>query len=76
MKSEKLTVKNKAIFWDYDLKKADLKNPKILLWYLNRKLKFGDLAGIKKVDLKKYFSKLEINSSLKELLQNYLAKYA
>ena len=68
--------KNKAIFWDYDLKKADFTNPKIVLWYLNRKLRFGDLSAIRKSDLKKYFSKLKINSSLKELLQNYLAKYA
>ena len=68
--------KNKAIFWDYDLKKTDLKNPKVKLWFLNRKLKFGDLAGIKKVDLKEYLLKLNINSSLKELLQNYLRKYA
>ncbi len=67
---------NKAIFWDYDVKKMDLENPKVLLWFLNRKLKFGDLSGVKKTDLKKYFYKLNINSSLKELLRNYLAKHA
>lgn len=67
---------NKAIFWDYDLKKADMKNPKVKVWYMNRKLKFGDLSGLKKTDLKKYFSKLDIDSSLKELLCNYLAKNA
>jgi hypothetical protein len=61
-------------FWDYDIKKMDLRNPKILLWYLNRKLKFGDLSGLKKTDLKKYFSKLDINYSLKEMLRNYLVK--
>lgn len=67
---------NKAIFWDYDLNKIDLKNPKIKLWYLNRKLQFGDFSGIKKSDLKKYLPDLTIDSSLKELLQNYLKKYA
>jgi hypothetical protein len=61
-------------FWDYDIRKIDLGNPKILLWYLNRKLKFGDLSGLKKTDLKKYFSKLDINYSLKEMLRNYLVK--
>ena len=69
-------MKNKTIFWDYDLKKADMKNPEVKAWYLNRKLKFGDLSGIGKSDLKKYLSKLNINSSLKELLRNFLAKYA
>ena len=76
MQSRENHEKNKAIFWDYNLKKADFTNPKMVLWYLNRKLRFGDLSAIKKSDLRKYFSKLKINSSLKELLQNYLAKYA
>lgn len=71
-----ITRRNKAIFWDYNLKKADMENPRVKIWFLNRKLKFGDLSGIRKADLKRYFSKLDINSSLKELLQNYLAKYA
>ena len=68
--------KNKALFWDYDIKKADLENPKIAIWRLNRKLRFGDLSGVKKTDLKKFLRKLDISSSLKELLQNFLKKYA
>ncbi len=67
---------NKKIFWDYDLKKMDLSNPKIKLWYLNRKLMFGDLNGIKKSDLKKYLKNLNINPYLKELLKNYLKSNA
>lgn len=63
---------NKAIFWDYDLNKADFSNPKIKLWYLSRKLQFGDLAGVTKKDLKKYLPELNINPSLKELLKNFL----
>lgn len=70
------TKQDKIIFWDYDLEKADLENPKVKIWYMNRKLKFGDLSGIRKADLKEYFFKLDINSSLKELLRNYLAKNA
>lgn len=68
----KKTIKNKAIFWDYDLNKMDLKNPKVKVWYLNRKLNFGDFSGIKKDDLKKYLAKLKINTSLKELIKNFL----
>lgn len=63
---------NKKIFWDYDVEKMDLNNPKVKIWYLNRRLQFGDLAGLSKADLKKYLPKLDINPSLKELLQNYL----
>ncbi len=67
---------NKAIFWDYDLSKANLSNPKVKIWYLTRKLQFGDFSGITKADLKKYLPKLDIDPSLKELLQNYLKSNA
>lgn len=63
---------SKIIFWDYDLSKADLSNPKVKIWYLNRKLQFGDFSGITKIDLQRYLPELNINPSLKELLQNYL----
>lgn len=66
------TLKNKAIFWDYNLDKIDLSQSQAKIWYLNRKLQFGDLSGITKRDLKKYLPQLNINLSLKELLQNYL----
>lgn len=72
--SNRFLEKNKTIFWDYNIKKMDLRNPKVKIWYLNRKLKFGDLSDLKKTDLKKYLSKLNIDSSLRELLRNYLAK--
>ena len=54
----KATKKEKQIFWDYNLSKMDLSDPKILVWYLSRKIRFGDLTGVKKSDLKKYLSKL------------------
>lgn len=72
----KKIAENKPIFWDYDLSKMDLKNPIVLIWYLNRKLQFGDLSGLKKSDLKKYLPKLNINDSLRELLTNFLKKHA
>jgi len=64
------------IIWDYDVRKMDLSNPKVKIWYLNRKLRFGDLLGLTKTDLKKYLPKLDISSSLKELLRNYLKTLA
>ena len=67
-----MTRREKQIFWDYDLKKMDKKNPKFLIWYLHRKLEFGDLSGIKKTDLKKYLRRLTIDPSLKELLTKFL----
>lgn len=68
MKNEK----NKAIFWDYDIDKMDLRNPRVKVWYLNRKIQFGDLRGISRRDLRKYLPKLQIDPSMRELLSNFL----
>jgi len=68
----KKAVKNQAIFWDYSLKAIDLKRPQAKAWFLSRKLKFSDLTGINKKELKKYLPQLKINASLKELLTNFL----
>lgn len=67
--------KTDKIIWDYDVRKMDLNNPKVKIWYLNRKLRFGDFSGLNRTDLKKYLPKLDINPSLKELLRNYLKSY-
>lgn len=64
-----------AIFWDYNTEKMDLNNLSVKIWRLNRQLQFGNLSEIKKEDLKKYLPLLKIDSSFKELLQNYLSKY-
>jgi len=64
--------KQETIFWDYNIDKINLKKPQSKIWYLTRKLQFGDFSGISKKDLKKYLPKLNINHSLKELLRNFL----
>lgn len=68
----KPTKREKQIFWDYNFKTIDLKNPKTMVWFLSRKIKFGDFSRITKKDLKKYLSKLEISDSFKQLLSNYV----
>ncbi len=65
-------MKNKEIFWDYDINNLDLNDHKVKAWFLGRKLKFGDLSDISKKDLKKFLPALDLGHSIKELLQNYL----
>ena len=72
----KTIKREKQIFWDYDLSKIDLSNSEAKIWYLNRKLMFGDLAGIKISDIKKYLNRLDISPSLRELLSNFLKSNA
>lgn len=69
---ERISRREKEIFWDYNLEKIDLKKPGVKKWYLKRKLDFGDLSGIRRIDLEKYLSGLDIDTSLKKLLVNYL----
>ena len=67
-----MNKKRKTIFWDYDIEKIDFSKPAAKIWYLTRKLQFGDFSDIKKNELKKFLPKLNINPSLKELLRNFL----
>lgn len=71
-----INEKNKSIFWDYDLRKSNLADPKNRIWYLTRKLQFGDFSNIRKKELKENLSKLKISRSLKELLSNFLKSNA
>jgi len=66
---------SRKYIWDYDVKKLDLKNPKVLIWYLQRKIEYGDWEALDRKTLKKYLPKLKINPHLKEILRNFLKKY-
>lgn len=65
----------KKYIWDYDVKNLDLKNPEVLLWYLQRKIEYGDWEVLDRKTLKKYLPKLRINPFLKEILRNFLRKH-
>ena len=67
-----MNKRTNKIFWDYDRSKMNLSEPRTKIWYLTRKLQFGDIFGLDRNDLKKYLPKIDINPSLKELLQNFL----
>jgi len=65
----KLTSK---YIWDYDIKSLDLSNPRVLIWYLERKITYGDWDSLDKKTLRKYLPKLNINIYLKRILNNFL----
>lgn len=62
----------KKYIWDYDAKKLNLKNPKVLKWYLERKISHGDWSVIDKKTLKNYLPKLEIDPYLKKILGDFI----
>lgn len=65
----------KNYIWDYDVRKLDLTNQAVLIWYLQRKIEYGDWEVLDRKTLKKYLSKLKINPYLKEILRNFLKEY-
>ena len=66
----------KKYIWDYDIKSLDLSNSRVLIWYLERKIEYGDWEVLDRKTLKKYLPKLKINPYLKQILRNFLKKYA
>ena len=66
----------KDYIWDYDVKNLDLSKPRVLLWYLQRKVEHGDWQSLNRQTLKKYLPKLKINPYLKQILRDFLRKHA
>lgn len=64
---------NSPYFWDYKIKKSDLKKPEVKKFWLERKINMCDWLGIKKKDLKIYLPELDIRADLKNLLTIFLA---
>jgi len=64
--------KQQSTIWDYDTSTMDLSNPETKIWYLTRKLNFGDFSDLKQQDIKHYLPQLNINPTLKQMLKRYL----
>lgn len=55
--------------WDYKVDKKDLQDPKVLLWYLNRKTKMADWRGLNKKMLLQNVDKLDISPYRKKAIK-------
>jgi hypothetical protein len=64
--------------WDYDLPKNwKPKTENQWLWYLERKINYGDWRGLKKEIVKKYFRKLKkrLDPGKRMMLEFFFKKY-
>ena len=59
--------------WDYDVKSIDLKKPKVLRWYISRKIGFGDWKSLDSKLIEQNLNQLEIDPTLKSMLKKYYA---
>lgn len=66
----KSILKDKSI-WEYQIDKKDLSDPKILLWYLQRKAKMADWQGLDKKLLLKHLNKLNLSKYRKKAIKLY-----
>lgn len=60
--------------WDYKINKKDLKDPKVFLWYLERKAQMADRSGLNKRVLIKNLNKLNISPYRKKAIKLYFDK--
>lgn len=65
-----MKIKDKAI-WDYNINQKILKNPKVLKWYLERKIRMADWEGLDKNLLLKNLSILDIPLNKKKAIKLY-----
>ena len=63
--------------WDYDIgKNWRPKTEREWLWYLARKINYGDWEGMRKEDLVKYWQKLKnkLDPGKRRMLEHFLAE--
>lgn len=68
-----MTKVNDLAIWDYKIKKKDLADPKILKWYLERKISLADWENLDKKILLKNLGKLDISPYLKQAIKIYFS---
>ena len=66
-----MKVLNDISIWDYKVAKKDLKDPKVLLWYLQRKVQMADWVGLDKKVLINNLDKLTISPYRKKAIKLY-----
>ncbi len=63
--------------WDYKLsKKWKPRDDAGWIWYLERKINYGDWQGLNPKVIKKYFRKLHLDPGKRLMLNAYFKKYA
>jgi len=65
---------NSKYIWDYDTKNLDLQNPNILIWYLSRKINYGEWQKLDNALIEKHLNQLDIDPTLKKMLKKYYAQ--
>jgi hypothetical protein len=66
---------NKKLLWDYQITEEDLKNEKILIFYISRVLNNGNLIDVKEIPpslIIKYIDMLHLSKRVRQFWEWYL----
>lgn len=64
--------KSQKGIWETDVKTINFSNPKVLKWYLERKIEVGDWKALDRATLARMLKKLSIDGHVKALLRDFL----
>lgn len=63
--------------WDYNIPKNwKPKSEEAWIWYLERKINYGELRGLDPKTIKKYFTLLKLDEGKKQVIESYFERYA
>jgi len=62
--------------WDYKIDKTPEMTPEVERWFLERQLNYGHFKKIKLTTIKKYWQQLKIDPAMRQMLANFIKKYA
>ena len=64
--------KSQKGIWETDVRTINLSHPKVLKWYLERKIQVGDWKALNRVMLARMLGNLVVDAHIKELLHDFL----
>ena len=62
--------------WDYKIDKTPEMTPEVERWFLEHRLNYGHFKKIKLTIIKKYWQQLKIDPAMRQMLANFIKKYA
>lgn len=71
-RNECMIQKSQKGIWETDVKTINFSNPKVLKWYIERKIKVGDWGALDRQTLAHMLGKISIDIHLKALIKDFL----
>ena len=64
--------KSQKGIWETDVRTVNISHPKVLKWYIERKIAVGDWQALDRATIARMLEKIDIDTHVKTLLQDFL----